>query len=173
MERPLCRSADLYPFHASRCATRMKTQWKSTAGRSALRQRLSVRRDLSLRGVGAALALPYADTDMKQLHLDEISRNIAAGAHAVLAARPRRMAYHRQARRAANITPAPRSSTRSRTSGSISARTGSQTPSLKITKPSSTPHATHGESSSPSPNRSRPSACVIRPTSVSRHDPWY
>ena len=36
------------------------------------------------RGVGAALALPYADTDMMQLHLDEISRNVAAGAHAVL-----------------------------------------------------------------------------------------
>jgi DDE superfamily endonuclease len=36
------------------------------------------------RGVGAALALPYADTDMMQLHLDEISRNVTAGAHAVL-----------------------------------------------------------------------------------------
>jgi putative transposase len=36
------------------------------------------------RGVGAALALPYADTDMMQLHLDEISRNVAEGAHAVL-----------------------------------------------------------------------------------------
>jgi transposase len=36
------------------------------------------------RGVGAALALPYADTDMMQLHLAEISRNVAEGAHAVL-----------------------------------------------------------------------------------------
>jgi len=36
------------------------------------------------RGVGAALALPHADTDMMQLHLDEISRNVAEGAHAVL-----------------------------------------------------------------------------------------
>jgi hypothetical protein len=36
------------------------------------------------RGVGAALALPYADADMMQLHLDEISRNVAEGAHAVL-----------------------------------------------------------------------------------------
>jgi transposase len=35
-------------------------------------------------GVGAALAFPYADTDMMQLHLDEISRNVAEGAHAVL-----------------------------------------------------------------------------------------
>ena len=36
------------------------------------------------RGVGAALALPYADTDMMQLHLDEISSNVAKGAHAVV-----------------------------------------------------------------------------------------
>jgi DDE superfamily endonuclease len=36
------------------------------------------------RGVGAALALPHADADMMQLHLDEISRNVAEGAHAVL-----------------------------------------------------------------------------------------
>ena len=31
-----------------------------------------------------ALALPYADIDMMQLHLDEISRNGAHGAHAAL-----------------------------------------------------------------------------------------
>jgi transposase len=36
------------------------------------------------RGKGAALALPYADTEAMQLHLDEISRAVARGAHAVL-----------------------------------------------------------------------------------------
>jgi hypothetical protein len=36
------------------------------------------------RGTGAALALPFADTQAMQLHLDEISREVAAGAHAVL-----------------------------------------------------------------------------------------
>jgi DDE superfamily endonuclease len=36
------------------------------------------------RGVGAALALPFADTEAMQLHLDEISRHVADGAHAVL-----------------------------------------------------------------------------------------
>ena len=36
------------------------------------------------RGVGAALALPRADTEAMQLHLDEISRHVAEGAHAVL-----------------------------------------------------------------------------------------
>ena len=37
--------------------------------------------------------LPYADTDMMQLHLDEISRNVAEGAHAVLLLDQRRMAH--------------------------------------------------------------------------------
>ncbi len=36
------------------------------------------------RGVGAALALPFADTEMMQLHIDEISLSVAKGAHAVL-----------------------------------------------------------------------------------------
>ncbi|MHA6645567.1 IS630 family transposase [Mesorhizobium sp. A623] len=35
-------------------------------------------------GKGAALALPFADTDAMQLHIDEISRHVARGAHAVL-----------------------------------------------------------------------------------------
>ena len=36
------------------------------------------------RGPGAALALPYADTEAMQFHLDEISHTVAKGAHAVL-----------------------------------------------------------------------------------------
>lgn|SRR5277367_651014 len=36
------------------------------------------------RGVGAALALPFADTEAMQLHLEEITRHVAEGAHAVL-----------------------------------------------------------------------------------------
>lgn len=36
------------------------------------------------RGTGAGLAMPYADTEAMQLHLDEISRTVARGAHAVL-----------------------------------------------------------------------------------------
>ncbi|KPL50854.1 transposase [Prosthecomicrobium hirschii] len=36
------------------------------------------------RGVGAALAMPFADTAAMQAHLDEISRTVARGAHAVL-----------------------------------------------------------------------------------------
>jgi hypothetical protein len=36
------------------------------------------------RGKGAALALPFANTEAMQLHVDEIARNVAPGAHAVL-----------------------------------------------------------------------------------------
>ena len=56
----------------------------SPTGRSALRERLSLWRHLSARGVGAALALPFADTEAMQLHLEEISRHVAESAHAVL-----------------------------------------------------------------------------------------
>ncbi len=36
------------------------------------------------RGTGAAIAVPHADTEPMQLHLNEISRYVATGAHAVL-----------------------------------------------------------------------------------------
>jgi hypothetical protein len=36
------------------------------------------------RGVGAALAMPYADTEAMQMHVDEISCRVARGSHAVL-----------------------------------------------------------------------------------------
>ena len=57
------------------------------------------------RGVGAALALPNADTEAMQLHLEEISRHVAKGAHAVLLFD--RAGWHTTARLAMpkNITP--------------------------------------------------------------------
>ena len=36
------------------------------------------------RGKGAGFALPYADTQAMQMHVEEISRHVAKGAHAVL-----------------------------------------------------------------------------------------
>jgi hypothetical protein len=36
------------------------------------------------RGKGAAVAMPAADTEAMQIHLDEIARTVAKGAHAVL-----------------------------------------------------------------------------------------
>jgi hypothetical protein len=35
------------------------------------------------RGVGAGLALPFADTEAMQFHIDEIASHVAKGAHAV------------------------------------------------------------------------------------------
>jgi hypothetical protein len=91
------------------------------------------------RGVEAALALPYADTDVMQLHLDAISRSVAEGADAVLLLD--RTGWHTTGKLdvPVNITPiflpsrAPerRSSIRSRTSGSTCAKPGSRTPSSK------------------------------------------
>jgi hypothetical protein len=54
-----------------------------TARRPALRQRLSVWRDLPS-ATRRSLPLPYADTDMIQFHLNEILSNVAATAHAML-----------------------------------------------------------------------------------------
>ena len=55
------------------------------------------------RGVGAALAMPYADTEAMQLHIDEIARTVARGRSRRSAARPRRLAHDRQARRSRKI----------------------------------------------------------------------
>ncbi len=56
------------------------------------------------RGKGAALALPFADTAAMQLHLDEISRHVAKGAHAVLLL-DRAGAYDGKLNIPKNITP--------------------------------------------------------------------
>jgi hypothetical protein len=94
------------------------------------------------RGTGAALALPKADTEAMQLHIEEISRRVASGAQAVLLMD--RAGWHttNQLDMPDNITQsscrrARLSSTRKKTSGSTCAPTGSQTVSSKITTPSS------------------------------------
>ena len=56
------------------------------------------------RGVGAALALPYADAEMMQLHLDEISQR-RRGRPRCSHPRPGRMAHDGQARRARQHHP--------------------------------------------------------------------
>ena len=130
------------------------------------------------RGVGAALALPYADTEAMQLHLDEISRHVAKGAHAVLLLD--RAGWHTTAKLDVpkNITPiflpsrAPEL-TPSKTSGSTCAPIGSPTASSKMSTPSSRPHARLDESSSPCPKRSPPSECAIGRTSVRFEGRWY
>ena len=80
--------------------TRHTTQ---AAGRPALRSAYLFGAICPARGVGAALAMPFADTRAMQPHLDEITRNVAGRARRP-AARPRRLAYDRQARLPRNIT---------------------------------------------------------------------
>jgi hypothetical protein len=52
--------------------------------RSAPRERLLFGAIYPARRTGAAIAVPYADTEAMQLHLNEISRHVAKGDHAVL-----------------------------------------------------------------------------------------
>jgi len=94
------------------------------------------------RGTGAALALPKADTEAMQLHIEEISRRVASGAQAVLLMD--RAGWHTtsQLDMPDNITPIflPSRSPElnpQETSGSTCAPIGSQTVSSKITTPSS------------------------------------
>ena len=130
------------------------------------------------RGVGAALALPYAGTDMMQLHLDEISRNVAAGAHAVLLLD--RAGWHTTAKLEvpANITPIFLPSRAPELNpvenvweffAAIGCRTSSSTPTTR----SSTPPATPGATSKPTPKESSQLACEGGPISVTAHDSWY
>ena len=130
------------------------------------------------RGVGAALALPYADTDMMQLDLDEISRNVAAGAHAVLLLD--RAGWHTTAKLEvpANITPiflpsrAPELNPvenvweflRSNWLSNLVCDTYDEI---------SPPPATPGATSKPTPKESPQLACESGRISVTAHDSWY
>src|SRR4051812_49071450 len=130
------------------------------------------------RGTGAALAMPYADSEAMQLHLVEISSRVRRGAHAVLLLD--RAGWHTTGRLVVpkNITlvflpsRAP-SSIRSRTSGSTCARTGSRTACSKPTKRSSKRPVTLGVASSPSPPPSPQSATAAGRTSVRNKGRWY
>lgn len=101
------------------------------------------------RGVGAALALPFADTEAMQLHIDEISRQVENGAHAVLVMD--RAGWHATAnlRVPENITPiflpsrAPELNP-VENAGNICAGTGCPTASSTATTISSMPRARPG-----------------------------
>ena len=101
---------------------------------------------------GAALMLPFANTRAMQMHLDEISCNVAAKAHGVVLMD--RAGWHStdKLKVPENLTIIllPSRSpelTRSRTSGNTSDKTGSRTASSKITTPSLRPGAKPGTSS--------------------------
>jgi hypothetical protein len=113
---------------------------------------------------------------MMQLHLDEIARNVAKGAHAVLLLD--RAGWHTTSKLdvPANITPiflpsrAPELNPVENVWQYLRQNWLSNT---RTRTPSSTRPATHGANSPPIPNGSNPSACAIGPTSVSRNGPWY
>jgi hypothetical protein len=125
-----------------------------------------------------ALALPYADTDMMQLHLNEISRNVAEGAHAVLLLD--RAGWHTTGKLVVpeNITPI-----------FLPSRAPELNPVenicqyLRQTWLSNTVFENYDaildaacdarESSSHNPNRSHQSECETGPTSVRPHDRGY
>ena len=133
-----------------------------------------------LRGTGAALVLPYAAKQAMTLHLPEIGRAVAPGAHAVVGMDGAE--WHKPGGRlivpenvgvltlpayAPGLNP-------QRTSGSSYVRTPSQTASSRPTTPMSKPDATPGthslrnrSASTPSPhgsgrNRSASDAGCIR-----------
>jgi transposase len=127
------------------------------------------------RGKGAALALPFADTVAMQLHLDEISRHVAKGAHAVLLLD--RAGWHTTGKlnMPKNITPIflPSRSPELNPVENIWQYLRAnwlRTESSEPTTPSSTPLARLGASSSPSPKPSHQSERATGPMSVKHHD---
>jgi len=134
------------------------------------------------RGVGTALALPFADTDAMQRHLDEIALHVATDAHAVLLMD--RAGWHTTANLIwpRNITPIllPSRSPelnpveqRSSRSGNTCALTTSPTASSTTTTASSTLPATPGENSSQSHERSPQSECRPGHMRVTCEGRWY
>jgi transposase len=115
---------------------------------------------------------------MMQLHLDEISRNVAPGAHAVLLLD--RAGWHTTSKLDApdNITPiflpsrAPELNPVENVWQYLRQNWLSNTV-FEPTTQSSTPHAELGETSSLNPKRSQPSECETGLTSVTRYDLWY
>jgi transposase len=130
------------------------------------------------RGVGAVLALPHADADMMQLQLDEISRNVAAGAHAVLLLG--RAGWHTTGKLnvPGNITPifvpsrAPELNPVENVWQYLRQNWLSNTVFENYDARSSTT-APQGANLSLNPRRSPRSECATGPISVSRHDLWY
>ena len=105
-------------------------------------------------GKGAALMLPFANTRAMQMHLDEISCNVAAKAHGVVLMD--RAGWHSTGK-----LKVPKNLTiillPSRSPELNPVRIGSRTASSKITTPSSRPVAKPGTSSSINQRRSCPS----------------
>ena len=100
-------------------------------------------------GTGAALVLPFCNTEAMQLHLDEIATKVSAGAHAILildqagwhGAKELRIPTIYRSCHCRRVHP---SSIPKRTSGCSCGRTGCRTVSSNPSTTSSITVATHG-----------------------------
>ena len=130
------------------------------------------------RGAGAALALPFADTEGMQLHLKEISRTVAKGAHAVLLLDragwhttghlvvPKNLTLIFLPSRAPELNPVENVWLYLRQNW-LSNRIFDTYEAIVR------PRARLGAGSSPSPTRSPPLACASGLTSVKNEGRWY
>ena len=118
---------------------------------------------------------------MMQLHLDEISRNVATGAHAVVLLD--RAGWHITSKldMPENITPiflpsrAPELNPVENVWQYLHQNWISNTvfETYDAIIDAACAACAHGESSSPNPKPSHPSECATGPTSVSHYDLWY
>ena len=130
------------------------------------------------RGKGAALVMPFANTDAMQAHLEEISRAVAPKSHAVMLMD--RAGWHTtgQLDMPENITVVllPSSAPELNpveTSGSTFVRHTSPIACLLITTRSLMPLAKLGTGLSENHGKLCPSECAIGLTQVNINDGWY
>ena len=110
------------------------------------------------RGTGAAWVLPFCNTQAMQLHLNEIARQVAPGAHGVVILDQAGWHTTKKLKVPQNITlmPLPPRSPElnpAETSGSSCGRIGSRTGYSNPTMTSSNTAASHGTSSQASPGK--------------------
>ena len=130
------------------------------------------------RDTGAALVLPFADTAAMQLHLNEISRRVAAGAHAVLILDKAGWHTTHKLRAPGNISllHLPSASPELNPTENIwqfYARPISPIACSRITRPSSRHPAQLGINSSPRPAALHASPHEVGQLSVKVREAWY
>ena len=129
-------------------------------------------------GTGAALVLPFYNTEAMQLHLDEIATRVTAGAHAILILDQAGWHGAKELKipttyRSYNCRRVHLSSTAKKISGNSSDKTGCRTGSSNPSTTSSITVAMPGTPSSISPGKSCPSHVATGPSSVTHSEDWY
>jgi hypothetical protein len=130
-------------------------------------------------GIGAALVLPFCNTEAMQLHLDEIAIKVTPGAHAILILDQAGWHGAKDLRAPGNISllPLPPRSPELNSQENIwqssCERTGSPTASSNPSTTSSITAATPGTASSISPGKSCPSRAATGHSPVKHSEGWY